>query len=54
MLPGSAAFLLVKVGFVYGRALGTEGAKAMGRALFAYAEDGEKWSFTAYGMNFSY
>jgi hypothetical protein len=54
MLPGSAAILLVKVGYVYGRALGTEGGKAMGRALFEYAEDRKKWVFTESGMNFGY
>jgi len=54
MLPGSAAVLLVKVGCVSGRALGTENCKAMGRAVFEYAEDRKKWAFTESGMDFSY
>jgi len=39
MLLGSAAFLFVKVGCVYCRALGTEGGETKGRALFEDAED---------------
>jgi hypothetical protein len=54
MLPGSAAILVVKVGCVYDRPLGTERGKALGRALFEYSEDRKKWAFTESGMNFSY
>jgi len=46
--------ILVKVGYVYGRALGTERSKAMRRALFEYAEDRKKWAFTESWMNLSY
>jgi hypothetical protein len=54
MVPGKAARLLVKVGCGQGKALGSEGGKAMGLGLLEYAADRKKWAVAEFGMNFIY